>query len=459
MKPDLLLRSSVLRGGWFMSVMMSITMKSDNKKSDNKKSDNKAFLTVIAIAVALAGCSSSSTPAPVVQGTLTLTFNTPVGVNPKALVVGAGVNTDVSSNQSLTLPAGSYQITVRDATVVVPSSIVGKVFVGTASQNTVTVEAGKTSTVTVNYLERLGSGRLWLAEQDGVKSRLFSFAPDQILPASSDLSTPTPANTVRGSEVGSPSSLALDPKGNIWVASMSNKTVMAFSPSQLEGGGNPAPIAKLTFPEQPWALTFDSSGNLWVGTERDNFFRYAPDQQKTAGQSNLTFQRNYAFGLPRKMLFDAAGNLWMTTVNFDDKVIMYRKSRLEQLASSTDFTPDVTLSDLNATSMTFDSAGNMWLGTSKPNDAPPHGSVIKLTSSQFVASGSPAPALKITGFNGSSALKSDALGGLWVLVNSDNHLLHFTASQLNSSGSPTPSGTLLVGANFNQSDMLFNPVP
>ncbi len=418
------------------------------------------------LSATLSSCNSASTTPiipPVVKVDLMVTLTAPTGVTPRVLVLGTGVNTLLTSSQTLNLPVGTYQIIPQDVTIAVPTSIVGKAFSGTASQNSVTLVAATPTTVNVGYLERAGSGRLWLAERDGVKSRLFSLTPDQLLPASSELITPTPANVIMGSAVGSPSSLALDAKGNIWIASLSNKTVMAFTPSQLEAGGNLTPIAKLTFDKQPWALAFDPSGNLWVGTETDEFFRYAPDQQKTSGQANANFNRNFAFGLPRKMLFDSAGNLWLTTVNFADKVLMYRKSKLEQLASGAaptpDASPDVILSDLDATSMTFDNAGNMWLGTSRPNDPPPHGNVIKLTSSQYATSGSPTPSVKITGFNGSSALRFDALGGLWVLASSDNHLLHFTANQLLSSSEPTPSGNLVVGNTFSQSDLLFNPAP
>ena len=54
------------------------------------------------------------------------------------------------------------------------------------------------------------------------------------------------------------------PKGDLWVANYSGQTIAEFTPSQLAASGSPVPAVVITDSAEPTALAFDANGDLWA---------------------------------------------------------------------------------------------------------------------------------------------------------------------------------------------------
>jgi hypothetical protein len=93
----------------------------------------------------------------------------------------------------------------------------------------------------------------------------------------------------------------------------------------------------------------------------------------------------------------------------------------------------------------FDSAGDLWVVNYYS------GTVVEYTASQLATSGSPSPAVTISAENeslyGPSALAFDRAGDLWVANDYNDTLVEYTPGQLTTSGSPTPAVTISATGN------------
>ncbi len=139
--------------------------------------------------------------------------------------------------------------------------------------------------------------------------------------------------------------------------------------------------------------------------------------------------------------FDSAGDLW-TVSDTSSTVYEYTAS---QLGSSGSPMPAVTLSGsgLNSpTSPTFDTNGDLWLANI--NGA----SVVEFTPAQIAASGSPTPNVTITGadLNEPAGLAFDSSGNLWVSSYTISTLVEYAPNQQATSGSPTPANAISGGS-------------
>jgi secreted PhoX family phosphatase len=170
-----------------------------------------------------------------------------------------------------------------------------------------------------------GAGNLWVADRINYPG-IFEFNPNQLLVGGSQtpnliLSNPVPGIT---------ESLAIDRDGNLWVGSenfyIPGGTIQKFSMSELEGSGtiNPTASTLIEFDPpsfsglaSPTGLAFDSEGNLWVADE-DSFeyewgsiVKYAHNDLQPGGnptpiltlesnrhESNLYFPTLITFGPP-----------------------------------------------------------------------------------------------------------------------------------------------------------------
>ena len=156
--------------------------------------------------------------------------------------------------------------------------------------------------------------------------------------------------------------------------------------------------------------------------------------------------------------FDAAGDLWVS--NYYDRpgtVIEYTPSQLSTTGTPT---PAITISGLsNPTGLAFDAAGDLWVAE-HGNDT-----LVEFTPPQLLASGSPTPAVTISATNMSItrpwALAFGAHGDLWVSnagVNTSSQytLVEFTPPQLSASGSPTPAVTISSGSLVDPEGLAFD---
>ncbi|HEY6472700.1 MAG TPA: IPT/TIG domain-containing protein [Acidimicrobiales bacterium] len=183
------------------------------------------------------------------------------------------------------------------------------------------------------------SGDLWALNESGA---IVEYTPSQL--ASSG--APTPAVTISGNE--SPYGLAFDGSGDLWVADSGKNTVIEYTPSQLESSGSPTPTVTLSTDasssiDSPSGVAFDSSGDLWVtNTNTYSLVEFTPSQLASSGAPTpaVTISPNASsLDGPYSLAFDAGGNLWVANA-YSDGLVEYAPS---QLAASGAPTPVNTI--------------------------------------------------------------------------------------------------------------------
>ena len=108
------------------------------------------------------------------------------------------------------------------------------------------------------------SGSLWYS--DTRRNKLAKFGEAQL--STSGFLAPEVVISALAGSIANPAGIAFDTDGSLWVASLSNQTVVAYSPAQLATTGTPAPHVVLSSNagslDEPVGLAFDSDGALWV---------------------------------------------------------------------------------------------------------------------------------------------------------------------------------------------------
>ena len=139
----------------------------------------------------------------------------------------------------------------------------------------------------------------------------------------------------------------------------------------------------------------------------------------------------------------------------------------DQLTTSGSPTPSVTLNQLPADSsiwgavaFAFDASGNLWIANGNYGVDGPN-TVVMFSANELVTSGDPTPAVILRPSSGSLAspagLAFDASGNLWVGNLTGSTVVEFTASQLVSSGSPTPNATISGSSLAHAAGLAFDP--
>lgn len=157
------------------------------------------------------------------------------------------------------------------------------------------------------------SGNLWVTQEGAV---VMISAPD--LESSA---TVTPATTIITDGTGpfSPTGIALDLEGNLWVANYVADAVAKYSRSQLAVGGALSPDVTLRPAKGGWAqprdIAFDQSGALWVSVNSPpSLIEFSPQQLSTTGNpvpATTITSANTAIRAPEGLAFDATGGLWV----------------------------------------------------------------------------------------------------------------------------------------------------
>jgi streptogramin lyase len=409
--------------------------------------------------VAATACSNDNHTGPATTGGLTVQITAPSGATPAVSVSGpSGYQQSLTATQTLTgLAPGSYTVSAANVTVsdpVVPSIDSGVV---TGSPATI-VAGGKSVTATVAYSPRVaGSGALWMANAGGFGA--LGFTASQLHSSAS----PTPTYSLTESGTPDPRGVAVDPSGDVWMTNFATNMIVKYTPAQLTAGGTPTPAVTLSGGSfnVPAGLAFDAQGDLWVANQGDGEIdEFTPSQLAATG----TATPNYVLYVPGSnpgptaLAFDAQGNLWVA--NFNASTI--DEFTPSQLATPCRPPPNITISSASSTygslrapgAIAFDAAGTLWV--SNVDNAP--GTIIGYSSSQLTASGSPAQAITITvpGATG-YGLAFDNSGQLWTTDPVNNLLESFTASQLATSGSPTPTVVINGSALNVPAGLAFNP--
>ncbi|HET7553624.1 MAG TPA: carboxypeptidase regulatory-like domain-containing protein [Gemmatimonadaceae bacterium] len=188
------------------------------------------------------------------------------------------------------------------------------------------------------------NGTMWVASAGNNSILAYSAA------AVEDGGTPAPMVTITSTDLSTPTALAFDAAGNLWVANSVSGTVVEFSTAQLGSGGNLTPAVILSATggsiASPTALAFDADGNLWVANNPaagvDNIIvSFSPAQLASSGSPTPSVTIS-ASGNPQPsgLAFDESGSLWVS-LNASNSIVKYSA---DQLASSGTPTPALTIS-------------------------------------------------------------------------------------------------------------------
>lgn len=108
------------------------------------------------------------------------------------------------------------------------------------------------------------AGNLWVASIQA--NKIFSY--NRVQQQTANVAEPDIVISTNGTALQHPSGLAFDAAGNLWVASLTQARIDAFTPAQLAVSGSPDPTVSITSNDnsidEPVALAFDTDGSLWV---------------------------------------------------------------------------------------------------------------------------------------------------------------------------------------------------
>jgi sugar lactone lactonase YvrE len=133
-----------------------------------------------------------------------------------------------------------------------------------------------------------------------------------------------------------------------------------------------------------------------------------------------------------------SGGLWAANFGTTHTAIQFTATQLGSSSSAAAATAVTT--GVETLGAAFDANGNLWLTNFGST------SIVEYSASQLASTGTPTPAVTLAASAGSlsepSGLAFDANGNLWVANLTGNTVVEFTASQLAASGSPTPAVTI-----------------
>jgi sugar lactone lactonase YvrE len=240
--------------------------------------------------------------------------------------------------------------------------------------------------------------------------------------------------------------LALDSRGDLWVAATTSSGVVAeYSPEQLAAGGTQTPVTTLTLGTNVGDLAFDGAGDLWM-TEGfvGDIVELTPAQLAHGGSPvpAVTLSTMKITGhtpAEQGIAFDPAGDLWVTSNASNDNYLM--EFTPAQLSASGSPKPHVvikptTSKELGApVDLAFTAAGDLWVTDYTTNST----TLVEYTPAQLGASGAPSPTVKIKKPGPLWGAAFDSAGNLWTTAPTAAAVLGFTPSQLAGGGTTPPT--------------------
>jgi sugar lactone lactonase YvrE len=308
---------------------------------------------------------------------------------------------------------------------------------------------------------------LWVANGTNV----LEFLPTQLAGGVSDVA---PHLTLESTSLGAPQGVVFDAKGDLWVVDAGSAFggatapgIREFTATQLADLKNSTfqnPTRSIGFQgfSVPQQAAFDQSGDLWVSDSGASLvYEFTPSQLSGSGTNvtpRLQLAANPDFSGPIGITFSAAGDMWIAN-NGGTSLFSFEAKNLA-VSGSVTLIPNVILSDDGNNSiqqpwaLAFDASGNLW-----SDNAGTLSTLVEFRASDLTSSGSPTPALTITsntdgGFatllvpNG---LAFDTGGNLAVVDSAAANaagnyaFVVFGASQLKDGGAPQPA-VLLGGS-------------
>jgi sugar lactone lactonase YvrE len=381
-----------------------------------------ALPTLLAISLAT-GCGSDGggSTGPAGTGNLTITVTQAGAASATVHVTGpAGYSHTLSSTTTLSgLPVGTYTITGDSAQL--PDTIVGAtVFAAQVGGSPATVTKDETKIVTVGYSFAYRRGALWLTSPANAEA--VDFGVDQLR-----VEGTIPPRTRLSSHF--PNGIAFDGSGIMWLSSVAEDTLRAFTIEERSMSGLVQSLHKLQsssfgIPEQ---MSFDKNGTLWIADLSNELLGFSA-AQLTAGGNGITpaFHLTDTSSLEPRMqsiAFDADGNGWVAESGLNQVV----EFTAAQLATTGVVAPAVRLTFpfADPVDVVFDSHHNLWVANSVSG-------VIMFTPAQLAGIGAPPEPERILSTPVPHGLAFDNNGSVWVSNSVNAAIDVYSASTLTS---------------------------
>jgi sugar lactone lactonase YvrE len=207
-----------------------------------------------------------------------------------------------------------------------------------------------------------------------------------------------------------------------------------------------------------------SSNKLWLGNANGaaELLGYTSSAVRATGAPAATVAAQVKGA--NNLAFDKDGNLWAGGNTVADPPILRIPAAM--LGASGTKVADIMIDSAEfgggsprSTSLAFDKEGNLWSTVGWKNE------VVRFSAAQLTASGSPMPAVAISGLNGPRGLAFDKHGNLWLGNAGENQVVRYDAARLGTSTaavadlvivsmSPPP----VIGARSNPSSLAFDMV-
>ncbi|MGA8644485.1 MAG: hypothetical protein WB650_21465 [Candidatus Binatus sp.] len=225
-----------------------------------------------------------------------------------------------------------------------------------------------------------------------------------------------------GGNLDGPEGIVFDSSENMWVGAEDGKVILEYTPAQYVASGNPTPNVILNADSfkfsSPSHLAFDASGNLWVVDENrangqggnGEIFRYDKDQITALTSGNQNIDPVFGIALPEfvhleTIAFDGSGNLWEADQQ-GNNLYQFSASQLTGTGLSQNLTPAAVLSathhkgDCDQTldgpyGLAVDGSGDLFVANVRVHGGC-RGSLAEFSAGSIESSGSPKPEVFIT---------------------------------------------------------------
>ncbi len=267
--------------------------------------------------------------------------------------------------------------------------------------------------------------------------------------------------------LGVPAGLAFDSSGRLWESvnransSPALGAVLAFNQADLQQTGSPTPAIFISDPTHPTpsGIAFDSKGNLWVANFSSGEFGLVQSLVQYSAASIAsgapeptviitTSSSSVSFATTR-IAFDPQGNLWLVDV-VGNSVVEYAASSLTSTGSPTPAAVIPSESNVlffqSPLGLGFDNSANLWVGSSNTTLAPLVNNAVAVEFDGKNLSSSSSP---IADISGPSSVLSDlqfdtVTGDMWI-VGDNNRLLEYKASTLAGGGNISEADAAIAG--------------
>jgi sugar lactone lactonase YvrE len=409
---------------------------------------------VVAGLVVAAACNSSSSTN-TGAGDLVIVISVPTGGNAAVAIQGPNsfAQTLTATGTLATIATGQYVITAGPArvgdpivsqidtgVVILPSGDSGVSQLLTLNNNTI-------DTIIVNYGPRPGSGFLWLTSTGNTGfNRINAFYSLQLQNFKPTDSSKVSIDGRPGQ--GAPGPIAVDPSGNLWVATASG-VIGQYLYGQLLNGTVSGPAGtQIAVGAVPTALAFDPAGNLWV-TVPGQLLKYAAGALGNVPQA--TFNIAQLDAGPTGMAFDNLGSLWLTAANAG-AVIQLTSSRLAGTGGPAD-TNVVNLLTPGVVAPVLDPSGRLWVVTTT-------NTIVAFSAEQtstFTSVTSPSQTVTVSTAGNATAAAFDNSGNLWIAEGASNTVVEVANAQISAGGTQVPFATLNPPTVVNIAGLAFAP--